>query len=165
MSPNGSREVIDFRSELTKELVTHRNVKQELVITTVDKLKLCLIEYKEHLRSRREWIGPAGILVALIAALVAADFKEALGVGAPTWEALFLLSAILMGGLTVSLGIRAILSIKRGGVDALIDRIAARSAGDVQGDLYATALAQWLKNPSPWVEEVLSDAGDDEDAS
>lgn len=145
MTANDDPQVFDVTGALADELVTHKNVKQELVITTVDKLKLCLIDHKEYLRSRREWIGSLGLLVALLATLVAADFKSVLGLDAATWEALFLLSAILTGAVTILLVVRAIRTLKEGGIDSLIDKIADRSEGGVRDDLYATILTDLLK--------------------
>lgn len=145
MTAAPGNDVFDFKRAMTEELVTHTNVKQELVITTVDKLKLCLLEHKDHLYSRREWLGPAGILLALVATLVAADFTTTLGLDAPTWHALFLLSAIFAAGFTVVLAIRAVKSVTSGGIDTLIDRIADRSTHGVSQEVMNAVLADLLK--------------------
>lgn len=145
MTDAPGHEVFDFKRAMTEELVTHTNVKQELVITTVDKLQLCLMEHRDHLASRREWLGPAGILLALVATLVAADFRPTLGLDAPTWHALFLLSALLTAGFMGVLVLRAIRSVRSGGIDALIDRIAARSARGVSEEVMNAVLADLMK--------------------
>jgi hypothetical protein len=63
----------------------HSNISQEIVVTTVDKIELCLRDYQETLRARGDWITPAGILIALLAPLVTADFKVFLGISAEIW--------------------------------------------------------------------------------
>lgn len=130
MNPNRPEKLhIDITTAMTKELVTYENVRQEFVFTTVDKLKLCLIEHKGHLRARREWLAPAGLLVALVTTLVASDFHAALGLTADVWQAMYVLAAVGAAALTVVLGIRAARNIKKTGLDKLIDKITDRSTG------------------------------------
>lgn len=153
-------DVFDFRSKIADELVTYTNIKQELVITTVDKLKLCLIEHKDHLRSRREWIGPASLLVAFVTTLAVADFRTALGLDAATWKAMFLIAMLLTGGLTVLLLLRAGRSFKKRGLDPLIDKIADRHSGT---GLYDNLIAQFMAGQQSFLEtrERLADFKDD----
>lgn len=127
--PPAEPQVFDFASALTDELVTHTNVKQELVVTTIDKLKLCLLEHKANLRSRREWVAPAGLLATLVTTQIATDFKAALGVEPATWEAIFLISSVLAAILLIFLLYRSYRAYSTGGIDSLVDIIADKSSG------------------------------------
>lgn len=84
-----------FDAELFESSVVHKNVAQEIVVTTEDKIRLCLIEYKDVLNAKTDWIAPAGILAALITTLVAADFRQFLGLSSEVWRALFMIGSMI----------------------------------------------------------------------
>jgi hypothetical protein len=88
---------VDFGDELSKNLTILKNVKQEIIITTSDKIRLVLINTKEMLTAQRDWWTPFGLLISFIATLCTADFKEAFGVTKEFWHALFVLLTILSG--------------------------------------------------------------------
>jgi len=125
-APRGSKG-IDINSALMEELTIHQNVRQELVVTTVDKLKICLMEHRHDLVAGREWIGMVGLTLSLAGTLVAATFNEK-WLPAATWEALYLLCAIGAGTYGIFLMYRAIRAALRGGIDGLIDKIAKRAS-------------------------------------
>jgi len=85
---------VDFGDELSKNLTIHKNVKQEIIITTEDKIKLVLISTKEILSAQRDWVTPFGLLISFIATLITADFKDALGLKKEVWDAIFILLTI-----------------------------------------------------------------------
>jgi len=70
------------------------NLNQELIVTTEDKLRLCLNEHLGLMEQRREWYTPAGIFVALIATLSTASFHDFI-VSKDTWSAIFIVAAVL----------------------------------------------------------------------
>lgn len=97
MSPNKLNNdglSVDFGDELSKNLTIHKNVNQEIIITTEDKIKLVLISTREILNSQRDWWTPAGLLLSFIATLSTADFKDALTVPKEFWHAIFVLLTI-----------------------------------------------------------------------
>ena len=96
MSPlnNDTGLSIDFSAELSKNLTIHKNVKQEIIITTADKMTLVLTNAKEILTSQRDWWTPAGLLVSFIATLCTADFKTALYLPKEFWHAIFVILTI-----------------------------------------------------------------------
>ena len=87
---------IQIDAELLINSVVHTNITQEMLVTTEDKIRLCLIEYKDGLRSQTDWIAPAGILIALVTALIAADFRQFLGISSEVWRALFIIGSVIM---------------------------------------------------------------------
>ena len=85
---------IDFGSELSKNLTIHKNVKQEIIITTSDKIKLVLISTKEILTAQRDWLTPFGLLISFVATLCTADFKDAFKLSKEFWHAIFVLLSV-----------------------------------------------------------------------
>jgi hypothetical protein len=64
---------------------------KDIIVTTTDKLKNQLNDYQKFQVGKFEWVGPLGILVTLIAALVATDFKDFLNIEGVFWETLFII--------------------------------------------------------------------------
>jgi hypothetical protein len=76
----------------------HLNVSQEVIITTEDKIRICLSEHLKQMEKKRGWIAPSGILIAIVVALVTSTFKDKFGLDAATWRAIFILSGIVSIG-------------------------------------------------------------------
>ena len=76
-------------SELVQNLTVNKNVSQTVVVVTEDKVRLCLKDcfkdYCEDMTAKTAWVSPLGILVALIATLVATDFHDAPGFSKSQW--------------------------------------------------------------------------------
>ncbi|MGJ1446056.1 hypothetical protein [Sphingobacterium spiritivorum] len=87
---NGNGLNIDLNDEFSKNMTVHKNVEQEIIITTSDKIKLVLIETKEILTSKRDWWTPFGLFMTFVITFCTADFKGFLGLTKDTWEALFI---------------------------------------------------------------------------
>lgn len=96
MTQNGNNEglSIDFGNELSKNLTIHKNVKQEIIVTTADKIKLVLIATKDVLIAQRDWWTPFGLLISFITTLCTAEFKESFGVSKEFWHAIFVILTI-----------------------------------------------------------------------
>jgi hypothetical protein len=73
----------------------NREVINDIIVTTTDKLKNQLNEYQEILSGKLDWIGPLGIVISLVAALVASDFKDSLYIKADAWQGIFIVAIIL----------------------------------------------------------------------
>lgn len=86
---------IDLNDEFSKNMTVHKNVEQEIIITTSDKIELVLIKTKEILTSQRDWWTPFGLLLAFVTTFCTADFKEFAGITKDTWEALFIMLTIV----------------------------------------------------------------------
>lgn len=98
---------ISLQAEVFSKSKIHTNVSQEFIVTTTDKAKLCLITHQRALESKREWLGPTGMLLTVVASLVAADFQPFLGLAKDVWRTLFLLLAFGSAGWLVSTIVRA----------------------------------------------------------
>jgi hypothetical protein len=86
---------VDFSDELSKNLTIHKNVNQEIIITTSDKIKLVLLSTKEILTSQRDWWTPFGLMISFITTMCTADFKHSFGISKEFWQAIFVLLTIL----------------------------------------------------------------------
>mgnify|MGYP007073242006 CR=1 FL=1 len=95
--PNNTSEPqlsVHISDELSKNLRIHNNVKQDIIITTADKIKLVLISTKEILTSQRDWWTPLSLLVSFVTTLCTANFKDAFGVTKEFWHAIFVVLTI-----------------------------------------------------------------------
>ena len=72
----------------------HMNIDQELIVVTDDKLHLCLLRSIKKMEKRKGWIAPFGILITIIVTLVTSSFNDFI-LGTGTWQAVFILSAII----------------------------------------------------------------------
>jgi hypothetical protein len=70
------------------------NVTQEIIVTTADKARLCLIRALDRMERRRAWIAPAGILATLIVVFPTTTFQEFLGLPKEFWKAVFSVAAV-----------------------------------------------------------------------
>jgi len=82
---------MDFSKELIKGLTVHSSLDQEVLVTTMDKLRLCLSHHQQVLTGRTSWIAPLGVLLTMTCVVVAADFKDALFLSKKAWETIFIL--------------------------------------------------------------------------
>ena len=84
---------IEFAQEFSSQLTVHKNLGQEVVVTTVDKVRLCLMQNEAHLRGQRDWITPLSLLLASCTTLLAAEFKN-VGLAKEVWQSLYILGSI-----------------------------------------------------------------------
>ena len=72
----------------------YRNVSQEVIVTTEDKLRLCLAKHFENIKRKNDWIAPLGVLLSIVVTFVTATFRD-VGLEATTWKAIFLIAGVL----------------------------------------------------------------------
>lgn len=75
--------------------VVHSNLDQEIIQITEDKLRLVLNQHLTKCEQRLAWVAPLGLLIAIVTAFTTATFKDALMLSAATWEAAFLITALI----------------------------------------------------------------------
>lgn len=92
MSTNKGYFIQNKTIEITK---LHGDLSQEVVIITVDKLKLILHTHINSIKERKSWIAPAGILLTIITVLVTGEFKDII-FPRSTWTAIFVITGGLM---------------------------------------------------------------------
>lgn len=82
--------VLNPQLEMTKQTTIHTNLKQEIVCTTKDKMKLTLQEYRDAVEARQKVVTWGGITLSLLLALVTSSPKDAFGLTAEVWNAIFI---------------------------------------------------------------------------
>jgi len=122
---------LDLNRELLSTSVTYQNISQEFIVTTSDKVKLCLGEHREALRSRTEWVAPAGILASIGTTLVVADFNVFLGFGSDFWRALYMIASGLSIVWLLHSLYHAAKAWRRGGVDHIVASLKADTVTSV----------------------------------
>ena len=75
----------------------HRNVSQEVVVITIDRLRILISDHVKKAERAGEWQAALGVFSSLLAAISTTTFKETLGVPADVWRALFLIATALAG--------------------------------------------------------------------
>ena len=73
------------------------DITQQIIVTTADKAKLCLIQALDRMERRKAWIAPVGILTTLIAVFLTSTFQDFLGLSKDYWKAFFSLAAVASG--------------------------------------------------------------------
>lgn len=69
-------------------------LSQDLVVISVDKIRIAYTEDMANKSPKDAWLGPAGILVSMILSLLTSSFSDSFGVSGATWKALFIFGAI-----------------------------------------------------------------------
>lgn len=75
----------------------HLNVSQEVIVTTEDKIRLCLSRHLNRMEKKSGWIAPLGVFITIIITLVTTSFNKVI-FEPLTWEAIFIISGIITSG-------------------------------------------------------------------
>ena len=84
-----------LQQKLYQTNTIHWNLEQVVIVTTEDKLRLCLRNTIDRLDTKRKWWTPLATVLTLVLALTTTEFKDQFTIPAATWQAIFL---ILTGG-------------------------------------------------------------------
>jgi hypothetical protein len=87
----------DELRKISESWSVHDGTSQDIIKTTDDKVRLCLIQYRGIIRARADWIAPFSTLLTFVATLVAAEFKDFLGAPAEFWQSSFFVSGLATG--------------------------------------------------------------------
>ena len=119
----GQYDVVFKPEDFVKQSSYFKNISQEVITTTSDKIELCLIKHQNELVAKNGWIAPVGLLIALVTALVTADFRQFLGLSPDTWKALFIFGAVLSAVWTAWSLIRLYQFRNKGGINNIIEEL------------------------------------------
>ena len=70
----------------------HINISPKIIITTEDKIHICLSNHLKQMERKRSWCTPLGILIAIVATFATSTFKSAFGLSSNTWLAIFIIA-------------------------------------------------------------------------
>lgn len=102
-----------------------RNLTQNIIEVTEDRLRLVLTNNKELTEASSRWHTPLGILIAIVTTLVVSDFTEpSLGVPATTWQAVYIIAGVLAFAWTLRAGYRTLRDGRLSTIDQIVDELA-----------------------------------------
>lgn len=98
----------------------HSNFAPDILEISIDRLKVGLIENRDHLKAADAWQTPFALFVTIVTTLMTADFKDFVSISAATWRAVFILGAVIsVVWLVKTLAGRT----KKRSIDALIQKL------------------------------------------
>jgi hypothetical protein len=131
-TPSKKKISLELDQELLERSIVHKNIGQEFIVTTTDKIKLSLLERRDILKAKTDWIAPTGILITLTATLVAANFTKFLGLTPEVWKALFIACTILDSFWLLYSIYRVIKFRRKGSVESFIQDLKIGSPDEVK---------------------------------
>jgi len=105
------------------EVIIHKNLTQDVVLTTEDKLRLALIQHRETLNSRAEWIGAGTLALSFLSTLLLTTFKAIGPLSASTWQAVYLIFFVLAFARLINILVKMYVNRKKATIDYVIKRI------------------------------------------
>jgi hypothetical protein len=125
---------VNVRDELSKNLVIHKNVKQDIIITTEDKIKLVLINTRKILISQRDWWTPLGLVTSLVTTICTVDFKETLGLNKDHWQAVFVMMSIFSAVWLINTIVKLIKNWGQDDLIKIIEQIKLKEQTEINPD-------------------------------
>lgn len=122
--------ILELDQELLQRSIVYKNIGQEFIVTTADKIKLSLLQHRDVLKAKTDWIAPTGILITLTATLVATNFTKFLGLSPDVWKALFIACAILDFVWLLYSIYRLIKFLSKGSVESFVQNLKIGSPTD-----------------------------------
>ncbi len=124
-----SKSQIEFEKEFSEKLTIHKNLNQEVVVTTVDKVRLCLMKNRDCLTAKNEWLTPLGIFLALLTTLVAAEFRNFI-FDPNVWTSIYVIGTILSLFWLLRSGYNAYKNRNSGSIDFIVNEMKSQTVSD-----------------------------------
>ena len=121
-SPKGAVIELDD-DDLKGEIIIHKNLTQNLLVTTEDKMKLALIEHRDALASRDEWVGAGALIFSFMSPLLIANFRDIGPITADTWRTIYFLFCALAFYRFISVLIKTSRNRNKAKIDYLINQM------------------------------------------
>ncbi|EHQ29806.1 hypothetical protein [Mucilaginibacter paludis] len=120
---------IDVNNDVIQHSIIYKNIKQEFILTNMDKVELLLIAHHNVIKRKIDWLAPLGIFITLLATLATAEFtKTGFGIEPIIWKSLFLFACISSFALTVYFAYGAIKDWNKGTVEEFIRKLKIEDA-------------------------------------
>lgn len=121
---------IQLGDEIGKTSITYKNIGQEFIITTSDKIELALVDYQKYVKIKMDWIPAGSIFLTTLTTLIAADFNDFI-ISSDSWKAAFFLLLIGSGSWLIYTSIRAFRYRKSASLSEVIKRIKQQTPSDL----------------------------------
>ena len=127
--------IIELEQEdLKSDVIIHKNLTQDVLLTTEDKIKLTLIEYREVLASRAEWLGAGVLALSFLSSLLFTGFEDIGPLKASTWQAIYAIFFILSFGRFVTVVYKMYVNRKKATINYVIRRIKQSGSQEDDGE-------------------------------
>jgi hypothetical protein len=127
--------IIELEQEdLKSDVIIHKNLTQDVLLTTEDKMKLTLIEYREILASRAEWLGAGVLALSFLSTLLFTGFKDIGPLKASTWQAIYAIFFILSFGRFVMVLVKMYQNRKKASINYIIRKIKQSNSQEDDGE-------------------------------
>jgi len=94
---NDQKERAVLLDQLVEVDQLYLNVSQRVIVTTEDKINLCLTKHFKNAEKKREWLTPLSLLIAIIIVFATSNFRAYI-LSAATWEAIFIILGVVCVG-------------------------------------------------------------------
>lgn len=85
------------------------NLEQEIILTTEDKIRICLMRHISRMEQKWRWLTPLGIALTIGIIFPTSTFHDFL-LPAETWQAIFVVSGAISVGWLVTAAVQAVRS-------------------------------------------------------
>lgn len=83
-----------FRNMESVDVATvHESTEQELVVTTVDRLRLRLVEHVDAVQKKHAWMIPLAVFLPIMVSVVTTEFRDFV-LEASVWKAIFIIVGV-----------------------------------------------------------------------
>jgi len=89
-------EILD--ENISRLILNSSTVKSALgetvIVSTEDKIRICLMKYLEDLSEKKEWMVPFGLFLSILLTFLTTDFRDTFGVSKENWKIIFVVAEI-----------------------------------------------------------------------
>jgi uncharacterized membrane protein (DUF485 family) len=115
-TPQSSTFQDSLGAQITQNSKFHLNLAQDVIVTTEDRLRLCLNTHLNRVVAQQGWIAPISLLITLLIVFATSTFQPFI-FPATTWQAIFAIG-------TVSTAVWSVVAvIKAWGADTQVDTL------------------------------------------
>jgi hypothetical protein len=89
-------EILD--QNLSQLILNNSTVKSALgetvIVSTEDKIRICLMNYLKDLSEKKEWLVPFGLFLSILLTFLTTDFRDTFGISKENWKIIFIIAEI-----------------------------------------------------------------------
>ena len=134
-TPNRKGAIIELEQEdLKSDVIIHKNLTQDVLLTTEDKMKPTLIEYREILASRSEWVGAGTLAFSFLSTLLLSSFKTVGPISGTTLQAVYIIFFLAATARFVQVLVKLYANRKKASINYVIRKIKQSNTQEDDGD-------------------------------
>ncbi len=107
-SSQNNEATISINNEINAKVKHYKNVDQNFITITEDKMNLILIKHLNEIEDKKLWIAPLGIFITLLLIpLTTEKFKDAFSISASVWQAACYIAMVIFFIWFIILGLKS----------------------------------------------------------